>query len=149
MSLKKILLEHCHSYVKDKEQKLISRYQLLQDSLNNETKSTAGDKHETGRAMVQLEQEKLEKQERELKFVRQTLQKITIDKTASNASLGSLVVTDDQSYFLAVFAGAFEDANGKVFCVSVASPIGQCLLGKTSGDTLNFNGKAIKILKIE
>ncbi len=38
----------------------------LQDSLNdaldstaNETKSTAGDKHETGRAMAQLEQEKI------------------------------------------------------------------------------------------
>ena len=31
----------------------------LKEANTNETKSTAGDKHETGRAMVHLEQEKL------------------------------------------------------------------------------------------
>lgn len=31
----------------------------VQDAANNETKSTAGDKHETAKAMAQLETEKL------------------------------------------------------------------------------------------
>ncbi|PRX56824.1 GreA/GreB family elongation factor [Flagellimonas meridianipacifica] len=149
MSIKTALLEHCHAYVNEKEQKLTARYKLLQDSLVNETKSTAGDKHETGRAMVQLEQEKLEKQEKELKQVKEILRRISIDKSTSNASLGSLIKTNDQSYFLSVFAGVFEDTHEKIFCISVASPIGQCLLGKTTGESFKFNGKTIKISKID
>ena len=149
MGLKERLLEHCHSYVKEKEQMLISRYTLLQDSLNKETKSTAGDKHETGRAMVQLEQEKLEKQERELKLTKETLQRIKIDKPTPNVSLGSLVKTDSHSYLLAIFAGSFEHTGESVFCISAASPIGQSVLGKGVGESFTFNGKTIKILEIE
>ena len=33
-------------------------FQFITESANNETKSSAGDKHETGRAMAQIEQEK-------------------------------------------------------------------------------------------
>jgi len=149
MSIKKALLEHCHTYVYEKEKKLLSRYKLLQDSLNSETKSTAGDKHETGRAMVQLEQEKLGKQEKEVQLLKETLQRIDIDKLTPNVSLGNLVITNTHSYFLGIFAGVFKHASYHVFCISIASPIGQCLLGKSAGDTFSFNGETIKILEIK
>ncbi len=148
MSIKKIVLEHCHNYVKEKEERLLSRYKLLQDSLNNETKSTAGDKHETGRAMVQLEQEKLGKQQREIRLLKETLQRVKVDTPTLNASLGSLVKTDTQTYFLAIFAAVFERNEERIFCISAASPIGQSLLGKTVGDSFFFNGKIISILEI-
>ena len=51
------------------------RIQLAFDDLNSaitdDSKSTAGDKHETGRAMVHLEQEKLSKQLIQNKYLQQ------------------------------------------------------------------------------
>ncbi|MEM9077193.1 MAG: 3-oxoacyl-ACP synthase [Bacteroidota bacterium] len=148
MHLKEKLLEHCRTYVEKKQESLKFRHRMLEDSLRNETKSTAGDKHETGRAMVQLEQEKLGKQEREIEILRETLQRVTIDKPTPNISLGSFVKTSSHSYFLAIFAEAFEHDGNKVFCISTASPIGQRLLGKTTDEAFQFNGKTIKILEI-
>ena len=149
MSIKQKVLEHCHAYVKEKEERLLSRYKLLQESLNNETKSTAGDKHETGRAMVQLEQEKLGKQQKELQLLKQILKRVEVDKPTSNVSLGSLVKTDTHSYFLAIFANVFESKDEHIFCISAASPIGQCLLGKTVGESFFFNGKTVSILEVQ
>ncbi|MEM9363863.1 MAG: GreA/GreB family elongation factor [Bacteroidota bacterium] len=149
MHLKERLLKHCRNYVQKKQDNLQFRRKMLNESLRNETKSTAGDKHETGRAMVQLEQEKLGKQEKELEVLYEILQRINMDRPTPNVSLGSFVKTSSYSYFLAIFADAFEQAGEKVFCISTASPIGQCLLGKKQDDTFQFNGKIIKILEIE
>ena len=149
MLLKERLLNHCKDYLQKKQEGLQLRRKMLDDSLRNETKSTAGDKHETGRAMVQLEQEKLGKQEEELKVLQEVLQRINIDKPTPNASLGSFVKTSSHSYFLSIFADAFEQDGEKVFCISSVSPIGQHLLGKTQNEVFQFNGKTIEILEIE
>ena len=149
MELKKRLLEHCWSYLENKQENLRSRRRLLDDSLQNETKSTVGDKHETGRAMVQLEQEKLGKQERDLEVLREILQRINIDKHSPKASLGSLVKTDSKSYFLGIFAGSFQQGDNRIFCISTASPIGCLLLGKSVGESYVFNGETSHILEIE
>ena len=61
-ALKKQVFDHCWDTVLKQEKSLLNRQQLLRESLESEQKSSAGDKHETGRAMVQLEQEKLGKQ---------------------------------------------------------------------------------------
>ena len=55
--MKKALLEFCWNYVNERSERLKKQSGELQESLGSETKSSAGDKHETGRAMVQLEQE--------------------------------------------------------------------------------------------
>ena len=66
MEIKESLLHFCQDYVRQKQEVLKKRGASLQESLNSETKSSAGDKHETGRAMVQLEQEKLGQQLQEI-----------------------------------------------------------------------------------
>ncbi|MWD30855.1 3-oxoacyl-ACP synthase, partial [Aquicoccus sp. SCR17] len=62
MQKKEQLLKFCWDYVDTRTERLKKSAAALQESLNSETKSSAGDKHETGRAMVQLEQEKLAQQ---------------------------------------------------------------------------------------
>lgn len=60
--LKQQLISDC---TKKLQQQIVSLKQLLDEvteAVNNETKSSVGDKHETSRAMMQLEQEKLGKQ---------------------------------------------------------------------------------------
>ena len=57
--LKKALFNHCRSLLEKKMGVLEQQKENLQKDLTSEAKSSAGDKHETGRAMIQLELEKL------------------------------------------------------------------------------------------
>ncbi|MEX0314602.1 MAG: 3-oxoacyl-ACP synthase [Allomuricauda sp.] len=149
LKIKEDLLQFCWDDVDVRTASLKKRSDELQESLNSETKSSAGDKHETGRAMVQLEQEKLGKQLLELDKKKATLQKVDITKTSNKIVLGSLVKTSLANYFIAISAGAFKKEGVDVFCVSPNAPIAQLLLGKEHGDTVTFNGKKIEILSIE
>ncbi len=141
-------MKHCWKFVTKKEQGINKISQALQESLNAETKSSAGDKHETGRAMVQLEQEKLGKQLFELNQMKQILQRVDSVETTDKIRLGSWVKTDENQFFVAISAGYLDVPTGKVFCISAASPVGQLLLGKQKGDSFELNIKQIKILEV-
>ena len=132
--MKKALLEFCWDYVNERSERLKKQSGELQESLGSETKSSAGDKHETGRAMVQLEQEKLGQQLQEIDTTRGILSKINIDGTSGKIRLGSLVQTSMAHYFLAISAGAFNQNNTVVYCISTNAPIAKLLLGKEKGE---------------
>ncbi|UII81692.1 3-oxoacyl-ACP synthase [Flagellimonas sp. CMM7] len=146
--MKEQLLAFCWEHINDRTDRLQQRRVSLQESLNSETKSSAGDKHETGRAMVQLEQEKLGKQLFELEEIKRILHKVDIHKKSKKISLGSLVKTTTANYFVAISAGAVKIDDTAVFCISASSPIAQLLLGKEKGDGVIFNGTEIKILDV-
>jgi len=106
-------------------------------ALSSETKSSAGDKHETGRAMLQLEMEKAGQQLAGINQMKMVLARIHIDFT-STVKLGSLIMTDHANYFLAISAGEISIEGVTYFAISSGSPIGKLLLGKQVGDTVNF-----------
>ncbi|TMU55192.1 3-oxoacyl-ACP synthase [Flagellimonas algicola] len=149
MEIKEALLQFCQDYVRDKKEVLKKRSASLQESLNSETKSSAGDKHETGRAMVQLEQEKLGQQLQEIEKMAQVLNLVDLTSSTHKIGLGNLVQTSTAHYFIAISAGAFKPKNGNpIFCISPSTPIAKLLLGKEAGDTFIFNGKNHKILEL-
>lgn len=147
--IKEQLLEFCWASVDKKTTRLKRRSAELQESLGSETKSSAGDKHETGRAMVQLEQEKLGNQLVELDRTRAILQKVDIAKESSKIVLGSLVKTSGADYFIAVSTGVYANEGASIFCISPGAPIAQLLLGKRKGDKIVFNGKEIEVLEVQ
>jgi len=55
---KEILFNTCVEFVNKRAKTVASIIRSNQKALTSETKSSAGDKHETGRAMLQLEMEK-------------------------------------------------------------------------------------------
>ncbi|AEM70324.1 hypothetical protein Murru_1281 [Allomuricauda ruestringensis DSM 13258] len=138
--MKKALLDFCWSHLDERTTRLKKQSGELQESLSSETKSSAGDKHETGRAMVQLEQEKLGQQLLELDTTRSVLNKINIDTPSDKIRLGSLVKTSVADYFIAISAGAFKHNDGVVYCISANAPIARLLLGKEKGERFVFNG---------
>ncbi|UII77719.1 3-oxoacyl-ACP synthase [Flagellimonas sp. HMM57] len=146
--MKEKLLQFCWDYVNGKMENLQKRSDALQESLNSETKSSAGDKHETGRAMVQLEQEKLGKQLFEVEQMKRLLQKVAIEKVPHKVALGSLVKTSTSKYFISISAGEFKTKDISVFCVSPSSPISKALLGKETKEVFLFNGMQKEILEI-
>ncbi|MEC3963894.1 3-oxoacyl-ACP synthase [Flagellimonas halotolerans] len=146
--MKKALLDFCWSHLDERTERLKKQGDELRESLGSETKSSAGDKHETGRAMVQLEQEKLGQQLLELDATRSILNKINIDKLSAKICLGSLVKTSVADYFIAISAGAFKYTDGVVYCISANAPIARLLLGKEKGENFVFNGNAQSILEV-
>lgn len=115
-------------------------FDALQESLTSETKSTAGDKHETGRAMTQLEQEKLSRQLGELRKTQEGLHRIDPTATIDPIGFGSLIETSRGWFYISVGIGAVNVDGQSVFCITAGSPMGQKMLGKTSGDQFDLNG---------
>lgn len=145
---KRALLQFCESFINNR----VSRIQLnisgIQESLTSETKSSAGDKHETGRAMLQLEREKLGQQLLEAEKIKQNLSKVVLKETTETIGLGSLVATAKSNYFLAISAGECKVGNSKVYCISPDTPIGKLIRGKRKGDHFIFNGESIGITAV-
>lgn len=120
-----------------------------QASANEATKSSAGDKYETSRAMGQLDIEMYTRQlhDAESKFA--ILQNIEANlREQSEANLGALVDTTLGSFFLAVGIGKIDIDKKPIMVISPQSPIGEVIFQKKSGDSVLFRGKEIKIGKV-
>lgn len=129
-----------------------ARLQALLDDIRNETnkeaKSSAGDKHETARAMAQLEQEKIGNQLMELNKLDEITHRIQENETHAQIQLGSVVETSNGTYFIAVGIGTLHIGNETVFCLAPHSPIGKLLLGKKAGNQITFNENVTTIIRV-
>ncbi len=148
MSIKQNLYNQCHDFAENRLQTIQSTIQDIQKSLLSETKSSAGDKHETGRAMLQLEREKVGNQLAEIQKVKETLSKIDIDTSSEIASIGSLVYTSKLNYFISISAGELKYKDDIFYAISPSTPIAKLLLSKNVGDEVTFRNLTFAITKI-
>lgn len=148
-SIKQQLYNFCLNFVDGRISRIKKNIQDVRESLDSETKSSTGDKHETGRAMLQLELEKSGNQLAEAEALKQLLNVVSIKHNASEVILGSVVRTSKANYFLSISAGECKTNTIKVYCVSQNTPIGQLLWGKSAGDMVTFNGEQITILEVD
>lgn len=146
--LKERTFEYCKDFAASKIARLGSQIKELENALTTETKSSAGDKHETGRAMVQLEREKLGVQLAQAEKTQQLIHKVKLSTPNKFVTVGSLVVTSGVVYFISISAGKYHESGTDVYCISAGTPIGQLLLGKCIGETVQFNQNDFKILDI-
>ena len=146
--IKELLYNHCKSYLTSKLSKYQKRNKELYQSLSCEEKSSAGDKHETGRAMIQLEIEKLGNQIKEIELEYDFFLKINNKIISTNISIGSIVVTNKNLFYITISAGVFQNNSKKYYCISPKSPIGCLLIGKKINDSFIFNKEKIEILNI-
>lgn len=148
MSIKEELYKACIDFVDKRLETVRTVISSNQKALESETKSSAGDKHETGRAMLQLEMEKVSQQLLAAKQMKETLHKINIKNTINIVCLGAIVETNVANYFISISAGELKKGNKTYYAVSTSSPIGKKLLGKCIGNEIVFNSKKIKVEKI-
>lgn len=118
-------------------------------AFTSDTKSSAGDKHEVGRAMVQQELDKQEAQHAHLLTLQRELQRVPLERSFAQVAFGSLVTTDQGSYFIAIGLGPVHVEGHTCYAISLAAPIGQLLNGKAAGDSVLFNGKRIVVKSVE
>ena len=152
MNLKQELFNQCETFVNKRLQTVEEIISSNQKALQSETKSSAGDKHETGRAMLQLEMEKAGQQLKSISQMKEILARIDVSNPEISklkiAHLGSIIYTNNVNYFLSISVGQLVVADEVYFAISAASPIGKMLLGKQENEVISFNGNEIKIEKI-
>jgi hypothetical protein len=147
-SLKQKIYEHCIELLDKKAEEVNSALRTVTESANNETKSSVGDKHETARAMMQLEQEKLSKQLIILLEQKAELEKMDITKTPLRVAKGSLVESDKGYLFVSVGLGKVIVEGKTIFAISPESPIGKKLMGLSENETAEMNGVKYLIKKL-
>lgn len=117
--------------------------------MENETKSSVGDKHETARARMQFEQEKLKYQLLELKEQAKELQRIDLNAKPVQIGFGTLVTTNKGLFFMAIPLGKIEVEEKEIYVISLSSPLGLALKSKTLTESLRFNGSDYQILGLD
>ncbi|MGB5417888.1 3-oxoacyl-ACP synthase [Algibacter sp.] len=147
-NIKPLLFKACENFINARFETVQNTIKEIQESLQSETKSSAGDKHETGRAMLQLEREKAGHQLAEIENTRALLQKVNIEKTSNVIGLGSIVYTTQANYFIAISAGELMVDHDKFYAISANTPIAKLLLSKKVGDHIQFRSSTFTIKKI-
>ncbi|MFD2551460.1 hypothetical protein ACFSQP_06490 [Bizionia sediminis] len=147
-SIKTQLYTACVAALQVKLRSVQNQISDIQEALTSETKNSAGDKHETGRAMLQLEREKVGVQLMGLQKQQNTLTKINCTHSSKTVCLGSVVYTSNHHYFIAISAGAINVNNTLFYAISPSTPMGKLLLGKEVGGRITFQGNTFTIQTI-
>lgn len=119
-----------------------------QEAANAESKSSAGDKYETTRAMMQIERGMSAGRLAEALKLKSELDQINATKIHAVVQPGSLTITSQGNFFIAISAGKLIIDQTEYFVVSPASPIGTKLRHAKVGDVLTFNGKELLVKEI-
>lgn len=149
MELKQMLYDACKRYLEERLQSLLAARNTLQQDANEETKSSAGDKYETGRAMAHLEMEKLQSQVADVNQMLNDLSRIKPDDSSPVIKPGSLVFTSRGNFFIAVNAGEHRLHGETFFAVSAASPIAQKMRGLKAGEEFTLNSRPFSITAVQ
>lgn len=139
------LVAQCLELVDSKILELNQAFKALQEAANLETKSSMGDKYETGRSMIMQEKEKLSGQLQVLKDQRRVLEMLKPEEVRNQVQLGSMVVFGDHNYFISVALGKIDFGQDFCFAISPVSPIGKILMGRKKEDVVDWRGQSIII----
>ena len=119
-------------------------YVLAKESRDSDTKSSAGDKFETGREMMQREMDKLSALVDNTLYSLNKLDRLANLPSSSVVAEGSLVETDQETYYISIGYGKTDS----IYAISIESPLGVELKGKKIGDHVEMRGRIITIKSI-
>lgn len=129
-------LEAIKSRIEHAEHALLQAREASQD----DTKSSAGDKYETTREMMQQDIDRNNSQLYEAKKILFQLEQCKDVANSGRIGAGSLVKTSKTLLYIAVSIGQLQVHGRSLMAISPATPLGQVLIGKERGDDFVFNG---------
>lgn len=147
--LKKKVVDKMNKDLTENYNAIYQSYIDAKESRDNDTKSSAGDKYETGRAMMQQEMDQAEKRLAQIKALKNELNRLPLEESSNEIIPGSFVKTTSGLFFIGVSLGKVEIGDQLIFAISTASPLGKLLHLKKEGDTIIFNGQEQKIEQIQ
>ena len=139
MELKKKIFDLCTAILEEKIAALKEEMDQVQQSAISDTKSSMGDKYETGREVMMQEKNRLGAQLEIYLKQAAALVSLELANKPSAIKLGSLVSTNKGMFFIAVPLGVVKAEDKNVFVISLGSPVGKAMIGKTVGQQFSFN----------
>lgn len=108
---------------------------------NNDTKSSMGDKYETGREMLQQEINNLQVQLNEFLKQQKSLKNIKTEDV-NKVEKGAVVETDKGLFYISASVGELSFEGKKIIAISEESPLAQAMKGKLKDENFSINNVA-------
>ena len=145
-STKPALHAACHAFIQERIDAARTAMQAAQESSSSETKSSAGDKYETGREMANAERDRNAAHLQQAQQLQAELARINPDAACDTVRPGALVSTSLGRFYISISAGKLPTEGGPdVFAVSAAAPVAVALKGLRAGGEVVFNGKPVRV----
>jgi len=149
LNTKSRLLGHCKEIVKARLFNAEDAMNRAQESANDNEKSSAGDKFETGRAMGHLEKEMYARQYQKALHDLQKIESLDSKAMTTEVSLGSLVEMGSKFYLIAIGIGKVILDDKEYYVLSDESPIALSIIGKKKYDSITINDNRMQIADIQ
>lgn len=120
----------------------------IEQSIQGESKSTAGDKHDTTRELMQQERNKAAQNLSNQILAQKTLIQLLNSSSSERVGFGSLIETDKGIIFIGLALGRVLCGQDEVVCISPLSPLAKVFEGGVVGDCVHFNTIQYQIQKV-
>lgn len=141
--LKIAFLRSMHEIIDTRIDEYQNTIASLNESRNTATKSSAGDKHETSRALMQTEMDNIQKQLAATLELKQRL--LQMPDTTLETGYGSLIKTNKGFFYLSIGLGRMSFSNHNFIAISPTSPLGNLFLGAKKGSAIHFRNDTYEI----
>ncbi|MBK1440501.1 3-oxoacyl-ACP synthase [Parapedobacter sp. ISTM3] len=142
------LLDACKAYVDQRTANALQAIASASDAAADDTKSSAGDKFETTREMMQQELNRHQQLLTDAQRMAKVLADLDVRIHTEPVKLGSVVETNHGMFFIAVSVGQLQIDGTTYRVISSASPLGQRLIGLNAGEAITFNGTAYRVTHV-
>ena len=146
MTSKPTLHALCHVFIEQRISAARIAMLAAQESSSSETKSSAGDKYETGREMANAERDRNAAHMQQAQQLQAELGRINPEAACDTVRPGALVATSMGRFYISISAGQL--AGHDVFAVSAAAPVAVALKGLRAGEEAVFNGQTVRVLEV-
>ena len=148
LRLKLAVHRQCLELLEERILSVRSSIDEMRTSARESSKSSAGDKHETGRAMTDLEIEKQQVSLRHLQQMLTCISQLDPQKIMTKAAPGALFSTSQGLIYIAVPLGRLKVENAGVLVISPEAPIVPAFGKYPHEKTIIFNGRSYEILDL-
>ena len=149
MTPKPALHALCQTFIEQRIDAARTAMRAAQESSSSETKSSAGDKYETGREMANAERDRNAAHLQQAQQLQAELARINPETPCDTVRPGALVTTSLGRFYISIGAGKLPAAGPEVFAVSAAAPVAAALKGRRAGEEALFNGQPVRVLAVQ
>jgi len=142
------VLSQCRASLLARQADYLRELANLDEASSRETKSSAGDKYETAREMIAQSRRLTEGNLAETRAALETLERMAAAPAQARCGLGSLAETSQGWLLLGVSLGDVDVDGITIRTLSLASPLGQALKGRGTGDRIPWRGAELSIRSV-
>lgn len=147
MKLKQEFLDICLQDVSKRISNYKNEISFIKDSIESNDK-ISDEEGESGNSKLLEDLEKNLNYLNEAQKIREYLNRINPNVVSEFVVLGSIVITDSITFYIAISKGKVTVNDEDYYIISIQSPIGQLIKSQSVGYQFEFNGKSYKIKNV-